>query len=177
MKTDHKREDGKVLTDRLRYAAQTIRRNARWLLRLTALIPIFLIFLIGFYCCTSRNYILEYRITKNLDEFSKNDSNLLYLNEIFGNEWRKICLQWPYGIKRDLENRFAERLSKVEVISPNENALWVFYNDNSASFVVISRYVMDHQSYPFKGTHCTTSQKPYMYAIKRNSEKTFYFYD
>ena len=116
---------------------------AFWTPILLALISVILISLVT--GCGSRDFLLEYKISKKLEEFRKNDAELIDLNEILGNDWRKICLQWPYGFNDALEKVFNEKLPEELALGPNDNGLWIFYNDGSAKAVVISRKVMDYQ--------------------------------
>jgi len=156
---------------------KTMRRNTLSLLRYTRTVRISVILIFIITGCSSHDFWLEYKTSKKLDEFKKNNATWINLNETFGNDWKKICLQWTYGLKDALEKSFDEILPEEVALGPNDNALWVFYNDGSAKVVVISRKVMDYQYFPHIGTLCTSSQKPYLYAIESYGEKRFYFFN
>lgn len=127
--------------------------------------------------CGSRDYILEYKASNKLEEFRENNNETMSLNDLFGSDWRKVCLQWTYGLKKDLEKEFNENLPTEIALGPNDNALWVFYKNGSEKVVVINRNLMDYQYFPRVGTLCTSPASPYLFASETDDIKRFYFLD
>lgn len=128
-----------------------------------------LLCLIQVVACTPRDMRLENTLSAKLQQFKNSNESSMDLNEVLGNQWRRVCVQTPYGIKEDFNKNSGEKINRLLDISENELAIWVFYNDSSVRAAILKRNILDFGANKSKNGNqliCTTSKQPYLYISK-----------
>lgn len=120
----------------------------------------FLVFVLSG-CSSSRDKFTEKKFIEELIKHKNDDVSSIDLNEIFGDGWRKICIQGPYQTKEGFEKTSGEKVKNYPSIKDNGNALLIFYKNGDMHYVEIEElHVMQIHS---KGTACTSLDHPYIY--------------
>jgi len=124
---------------------------------------ILLLCLILLTACTARDLDLENALTAKLQQVKNSNAPSMDLNEVLGEDWRKVCVQSPYEIDDNFRKIIGEKVRLLD-ISENEIAFWVFYKDGSTRAAIINRSLIDfsvNRKASGRGL-CTSGQNPHI---------------
>lgn len=133
--------------------------------------------------CSPRDTKLERVFAKELSAFKQSGTPSLDLRTLLGTHWKRVCHQNPYTLQDTFEEGIGQKVYGFEEISDDVNTLWIFYDDDTVSWVQISQAVMDW--YDGKGTECTSANYPMLYSEfnawnwngQNSGRNEFYFLD
>ncbi len=135
---------------------------------------IILIFIFGTLlgCSTNKDLELQQRLISEIIQHRTDDVTSINLIKVFGNRWRKICLQGPYQTREGFEQATGEKMVSYPEIQDNGNAFIVFYQNGDIRYVEIEDVsVMERASV---GSQCASPQSPYLYFIKDSTDMKKY---
>ena len=136
--------------------------------------------------CTARDLDLENALTAKLQQVKNSNAPSMDLNEVLGEDWRKVCVQGSYAGDDTVKKDTGEKVRLLD-ISGNEIAFWVFYKDGSTRAAIINRSLMDflvNRKASGRG-RCTSGQNPHISVATYNIsgpiysgvQTSFYFRD
>ncbi len=135
--------------------------NERKLLDINVVATLFLLTTPLFGCSPARDETLEKKLTDQLILHKTDNASSMDLTKIFGDQWRKICIQEPYQTQEGFEKTTGEKVKNYPSIKDNGYALLVFYKNGDMKHLEIEEVsVMEKLS---KGTACTSLNHPYFY--------------
>jgi hypothetical protein len=134
----------------------------------------FLFVLFG--CTSNRDEIAENNLIQELKKHKNDDYLAIDLKTIFGNNWRKICIQGPYSTKDDFEKRSGEKLKSLPLIASNAHALLIFYQNDDFKYVEFDEVnTMDWMSDALNGSSCTEYSHSFLhFKYDKDGYKKFY---
>ena len=138
------------------------------------IIPL-LILLVVLHGCLNKDSELELALTKKIIQHKADNISSIDLREVFGAQWKKVCLQSAYMFQTDFEKSVGENVHEFESIPDDRYAFWVFYENGQRGRVEIeSVRVMDYRG---GGSRCTSFRQPYLYFDVVSGEKKYFFND
>lgn len=125
--------------------------------------------------CTARDLDLENALTAKLQQVKNSNAPSMDLNEVLGEDWRKVCVQSPYEIDDNFRKIIGEKVRLLD-ISENEIAFWVFYKDGSIRAAIINRSLIDFGVNPKASGRglCTSGQNPHVSVATYNTYQPRY---
>lgn len=127
---------------------------------LAILFTSFFVFVL-FGCSSTRDKVTENKFIEELIKHKKDDVLSIDLSSIFGNNWRKICIQGPYTQKNEFEKKAGEKLDSLPLIASNEHALLIFYQNRDFRYIKFEEVaVMDWLSNAPNSSTCADYSHP-----------------
>lgn len=126
--------------------------------------------------CTSHQKLdVEKKLIYEMSLHKDDDVNRVDINKIFGDGWRKICIQEPYQTQEGFENSIGEKVNFYPAIKENSNAFVILYKSGEIGYVEIVEVNVMPRAH--QGSACISAAHPYLYFTKLNGKKSYYFDD
>lgn len=126
--------------------------------------------------CTSHQKLdVEKKLIYEMSLHKDDDVNRVDINNVFGDGWRKICIQGPYQTQEGFESAIGEKVNFYPAIKDNSNAFVILYKSGEIGYVEIVE--VNAMPRARRGTICTSSAYPYLNFNKVNGKKSYYFDD
>jgi len=142
--------------------------------------PTYALLLVLLIACTVRDSDLENVLSERLKQFRNSKAPSMDLTEVLGKNWRKVCVQAPYGEDAESFNMYSgENVNNLLDITDNEYAVWVFYNDGAVRAAILNINIFSFGAYKSKDgipNICTSVNNPNLYIFDYKGIRKSYFY-